>query len=150
MTRRLTISGSRSEMGLLEDSSSEPRTPPPSWTPAKHDFWIKPSKWQICMPRLRMVAKIIATLICLILVIKIMSTSPPPPPEPTSPLPAEPDAQPEPEPPREPTDDEMMEMAKRQDWIWKDFTTYVLTKPWPSMQLSQQALTIPFSLVTTD
>ena len=115
MTRRLTISGSRSEMGLLEDHS-EPETPPPVWTPAKNEFWRKPSKWQICMPRLRLVAKVFATFICFIILVKIMASKPPPPP-----------ATPPPEPPKPPTEDEMMEMAKREDWIWKDFATYVDT-----------------------
>lgn len=131
MTRRLTISGSRSEMGVLEDSPVEPVTPPPSWSPAKYDIWKKPSRWQICMPRLRMVAKVILTFIALIVVIKVMNAAPPPPPpEPvpeTVEAPVEEPTEPAPPPP---TDDELMEMtmenAKKEQWIWKDFTTYVL------------------------
>jgi hypothetical protein len=115
MTRRLTLSGSRSEMGLISDPA-EPESPPPSWTPAKQDFWKKPSKWQICMPRLRLVAKIMATLIGFILLVKIMGQQPPPPPPPPTPPP---------EPPKPPTEAEMIEASKRQDWIWKDFATYV-------------------------
>ena len=118
-------------MGLLEDSPVEPETPPPSWSPAKFDIWKKPSRWQICMPRLRMVAKIVATLIAVILVIKIMNASPPPPPAP-EPVPEvvkpviEEITEP---PPPPPTDEELMEMtmknAKKEQWIWKDFPTYV-------------------------
>jgi hypothetical protein len=117
MTRRLTISGSRSEMGLLEDPA-EPETPPPSWSPAKQEFWRKPSKWQICMPRLRLVAKVLASFIALVLFIKIMGSKPPPPP-PTPP----------PEPPTVLTEQQLMEKtmedAKKEDWVWKDFPTYV-------------------------
>lgn len=115
MTRRLTISGSRSEMGLLQDPP-EPETPPPSWTPAKHDFWKKPSKWQICMPRLRFVVKVLASIMGFALLIKLMSQRPPPAP-------------PAPEPPRQLSEQEMMdklmENAKKEDWLWKDFPTYV-------------------------
>ncbi|KAG9790945.1 hypothetical protein ABEF93_006908 [Exophiala dermatitidis] len=113
MTRRLTLSGSRSEMGLLEESASEPETPPPSWTPAKQDFWKKPSKWQVCMPRLRVVAKVVAAFMCFIVLLKVVNQKPPPPPK-TAP----------PAPPKPPTEEELMEKAKREDWIWKDFTTH--------------------------
>jgi hypothetical protein len=131
MTRRLTISGSRSEMGLLEDSPVEPETPPPSWSPAKYDIWKKPSRWQICMPRLRMVAKIVATFVFFILLIKIMNATPPPEPAPSEPEPevADPviDEITEPPPPPPLTEEELMEMtmqnAKKEQWIWKDFTT---------------------------
>lgn len=102
MTRRLTISGSRTEMGLLHDTG-EPETPPPVWTPAKNDFWRKPSRWQICMPRLRFFAKILLTLTTLILMFRFLRP-------PTAPAPVEP-----------PTEAEMKEMAAKEDWVWKDF-----------------------------
>ena len=84
------------------------------------------------MPRLRMIAKITATFIFLILVVKIMSTTPPPSPlEPTPEEPPPPLPEPEPEPPKELTDDEMMEIAMKKEWIWKDFTTYVKRRVYP-------------------
>ncbi|KAJ9611598.1 hypothetical protein H2200_004782 [Cladophialophora chaetospira] len=119
-------------MGLLEDSPVEPETPPPSWSPAKYDIWKKPSRWQICMPRLRLVAKILGTFIACIIVIKILSASPPPAPPTPEPVPevVEPPIQEvtEPPPPPPPTEDELMEMtmhnAKKEKWIWKDFPTH--------------------------
>ncbi|KIV83704.1 hypothetical protein PV11_05706 [Exophiala sideris] len=115
MTRRLTISGSRSEMGLLQDPP-EPETPPPSWTPAKHEFWKKPSKWQICMPRLRLIVKVLASILGFALLVKVMSQPPPPPPPPP------------PEAPRQLSDmemmDKLMEQSKKEDWLWKDFPTH--------------------------
>lgn len=106
MTRRLTISGARSEMGLVTDMG-EPETPPPVWTPAKsNDFWRKPSRWQICMPRLRLVAKVVLSLTMIVLVYKFLNpTYIPPPSEPILP----------------PTEDEMKEAAAKEDWIWKDY-----------------------------
>ena len=135
MTRRLTISGSRTEMGLLEDDSPvEPETPPPSWSPAKFDIWKKPSRWQICMPRLRMVAKVIASFIALILLVKIISATPPPVPTSAEPVPEVADSAieetTEPPPPPPSTEQELMELtmenAKKEMWIWKDFPMYVL------------------------
>lgn len=121
MTRRLTISGSRSEMGLLADTP-EPETPPPVWTPAKNDFWTKPSRWQICMPRLRFFAKILFCLVGFIVVFKVMNTKPSAAPQPES-IP-EPPVPPEPEP-TPPTIEELteqsIEAAKREEWVWKDF-----------------------------
>lgn len=121
-TRRLTISGSRSEMGLLSDTQDqEPETPPPVWTPAKNDFWKKPSRWQVCMPRLRLLAKILLSMLGFLVIFKVMNTKPPEPLEaPKEPLP----------PPPEPilTEQEMTDMsieaAKREDWVWKDFKTH--------------------------
>jgi hypothetical protein len=130
-------------MGLLEDTLNtpvEPGTPPPSWSPAKYDIWKKPSRWQICMPRLRMVAKIVATVIAFVILVKIMNATPPPAPPAPEPVPevVEPVIEPvieeitEPPPPP-PTEDELMEItmenAKKERWIWKDFTTYVLHLP---------------------
>ena len=125
MTRRLTISGSRSEMGLL-DEPQDPETPPPSWTPPGKDFWRKPSKWQICMPRLRFIAKVLVFLVFMIVLFKVLGQQPPAPPPPDEPpaVPQPPEDIPK-EEFHEPTEDEMMERAKREDWIWKDFDLYV-------------------------
>lgn len=116
MSRRLTLSGNRSEMGLLQDPV-EPETPPPSWTPAKPEFWKKPSKWQICMPRLRLLVKILASLIGFAILIKIMGQQPPSPSAPIS------------SPPKQPTEqqlmDKLMEDSKKELWPWKSFETYV-------------------------
>lgn len=87
------------------------------------------------MPRLRMVAKIIATFVGVILLVKIMSAKPPPPP-PAPPPAAEPTPEPIPEPAPEPeveppvpfTEEEMIKIAKKEAWVWKDFTTYVHQK----------------------
>jgi len=143
MTRRLTLSGGRSEMGLLADPV-EPETPPPGWSPAKHDFWRKPSRWQICMPRLRLMAKVLLSLILLVLVFKVLDQSPPPerPPQHLE-LPEHPEQSEQPEqpeqrleqveedPPRTLTNDDvppmteaqMVEVGKKEQWIWKDFST---------------------------
>ncbi|KAK5252750.1 hypothetical protein LTS03_007684 [Exophiala xenobiotica] len=102
-------------MGLLQDPP-EPETPPPSWTPAKHEFWRKPSKWQICMPRLRLIVKVLASILAFALLIRIMSQPPPPPPSPP------------PEPPRQLTEqeltDKMMEDSKKELWPWKSYETH--------------------------
>jgi hypothetical protein len=112
MTRRLTI-GSRSEMGLetliLSDPASQPDPSPLNFTTVKTDFWKKPSKWQICMPRLRLVAKFAVSFVFLVLVLKILHDKPPTPPK---------------HPPKPPTEAEAMEAAKRTDWLWKDYPTY--------------------------
>lgn len=127
MTRRLTISGSRSEMGLLNEPS-EPETPPPVWTPAKQDFWRKPSKWQICMPRVRFIAKIVLSFVVVVTLFRVLthnSTPPPPPPAPNpppAPVPEPPKPKPEPKEPKPPhTEEEMREIAKKEAWIWKGF-----------------------------
>ena len=123
-TRRLTISGSRSEMGFLTDThdqDQEPGTPPPVWTPAKNDFWKKPSRWQICMPRLRLLAKVLLGIFGFLVVFRVMSTKPPesveamkdhlpPPPDPML--------------TEEELIDQTMEAMKREEWIWKDFRTH--------------------------
>ena len=111
-------------MGLLNDNQEfqEPETPPPVWTPAKNDFWKKPSRWQICMPRLRLLAKILLGLLGFIVVFKVMNTKP------LEPSPIEPVKEPLPPPP-EPvlTEQELteqsIEAAKREEWVWKDFKT---------------------------
>ena len=111
MTRRLTIN-SRSEMGLPPEPVPEPDSPPPVWTPAKSDFWRKPSKWQICMPRLRMTAKVILSIVFFIIVVKVLQEKPP-----------------EKIPPPPPTLNELMDQLKEQNareyWMWKDFRQYV-------------------------
>ena len=126
MTRRLTLSGSRSEMGLPLDFN-EPVTPPPSWTPAKDDtFWRKPSKWQICMPRLRFVAKLAISLIVLIVLFKVLGQQQPSPPSEIreSRLPQPPGDVPM-DGGVEPTEEEMLAIARKEAWLWKDFPTYV-------------------------
>lgn len=107
MTRRLTV-GSRSEMGLETSLLSSPASSPASpltWTSAKLDFWKKPSKWQICMPRLRLVAKFVVSFVFLVLILKLLNDKPPPPKKPV----------------RAPTEEEAMEAAKRTNWLWKDY-----------------------------
>ena len=108
MTRRLTV-GSRSEMGLETNLLSEPAQPDPSftWSPTKLDFWKKPSKWQICMPRLRLVAKFVLSFVCLILLLKVLNDKPPPK-----------------KPAKPPTEDEAREAEKRTNWLWKDYRMY--------------------------
>lgn len=122
MTRRLTISGSHSEMGLLSELP-DPESPPPSWSPGKHEFWRKPSKIQICMPRLKFIAKVLVAILLLIIFFKLLGQQPPPPPAPPAPtLPPTPIAPESPEDEfKEPTEQEMLERAKREEWIWKDF-----------------------------
>lgn len=117
-TRRLTISGSRSEMGLLTDTPAEPETPPPVWTPAKNDFWTKPSRWQICMPRLRVFAKVLLGLLGFVVVFKIMNTKPPVPVDPVSEVVPPP---PDPILTEHQLTEITMEAAKREEWAWKDF-----------------------------
>lgn len=109
MTSWLTTRDKRFEMGLL-DEPFEPGTPPPSWSPARPDFWKKPSKWQICMPRLTILAKVLATFFGFVLLVKIIGQKPE---APSPPL----------EPPEPPSEDDMKAAADRVPWIWKDFTT---------------------------
>lgn len=118
-TRRLTLSGNRSEMGFLPDAPAEPETPPPVWTPAKNDFWKKPSRWQICMPKLRLFAKVLLAMLGLLVVLKVMNTKPP--------ISVDPVVDPAVPPPPDKilTEHELteitMEAAKREEWAWKDF-----------------------------
>ena len=114
MTRRLTI-GSRSEMGLetpiLSDPPSQPDRFPLNWTTAvKPDFWKKPSKWQICMPRLRLIAKFAVSFVFLVLVLKVLNDKPPALHTQT--------------PQKPPTEAEAREAEKRTNWLWKDYPTY--------------------------
>jgi hypothetical protein len=105
MTRRLTL-GSRSEMGLLSEQT-DPESPPPLWTPPKTDFWRRPSRWQICLPRLRLLGKIVLSIFFFLILLRIYYE--------TQPVEAEPP----------PTEEEVMEAAKREDWLWKDFPRLV-------------------------
>jgi hypothetical protein len=105
MTRRLTV-GSRSEMGLLSEHT-DPETPPPLWTPPKTDFWKRPSRWQICLPRLRLLGKIALSIFFFLILLRIYYH--------TQPIIAEPP----------PTEAEVMEAAQRENWLWKDFPRLV-------------------------
>ena len=104
----LTNSNRNFKMGLL-DEPFEPRTPPPSWSPARLDFWKKPSKWQIHMPRLTILAKLLASFFGFVLLVKIIGQKPA---APSTPL----------EPPEPPSENDMKAAAERMSWIWKDFT----------------------------
>ena len=110
MTRRLTV-GTRSEMGLITDTTDH-QPASLNWTPIKTDFWRKPSKWQICMPRLRMVAKALGSCCLLVILLKILNDQP---------------RRSERAPP--PTEEEQIEAAKREDWMWKDYPTYDTRSP---------------------
>jgi hypothetical protein len=104
MTRRHTV-GSRSEMGLL-NNTPEPQNPPLVWSPALSQnkyTWRKPSKWQICMPRLRSVTKVIAAFILSIFLYQLLYHKPP-----DAPLPAA-------------TEENLREAASQENWAWKDF-----------------------------
>lgn len=111
-------------MGLLNEPA-EPETPPPVWSPAKIDIWKKPSRWQICMPRLRLVAKVMVGFVGVLVLYQVVTTksSPsmsvdgastsnnhPPPPPPPPPHLSEMELM-----------DIAMEAAKREEWAWKDF-----------------------------
>lgn len=106
-------------MGLFADTQEqEPGTPPPVWTPAKNDFWKKPSRWQICMPRLRMMAKVLLGMLGFLVVFRVMQTKPPENVDKVKePLPPPPD----PMLTEQELVDQTMEAAKRQDWVWNDF-----------------------------
>jgi len=102
MTRRHTI-GSRSETGLLDDPQ-EPQTPPPGWTPPLSNnklTWRKPSKWQVCMPKLRVVTKVTAAFMLAIFLYQLLhhrrapNISPPPP-----------------------TEEQLRQIAVQKDWAW--------------------------------
>lgn len=121
MTRRLTITSA--EMGGLAERPDLQLLPPVGGeaTPIKQEtFWRKPSKWQICMPRLRFIAKVFLGLVLLGVGIKILSQGPPEVREIVSIIPAQPPDNPE-QNFREPTEAEMIERSKREDWIWKDY-----------------------------
>lgn len=110
-------------MGVL-DERLEPGTPPPSWSPARPDFWKKPSKWQICMPRLTILAKVLATFLGFILLVKIIGQKPelPSSAPPIGPKPELPAVTP-PEPPKPLSENDMKDAAEKVPWIWKDFAT---------------------------
>jgi hypothetical protein len=108
-------------MGILGEPLQDPESPPPSWSPAKHDIWRKPSKIQICMPRLKFAAKVVLSIILLIVLFKIIGQPPPPPPTPAPPTPESPGDE-----FKERTEEEMQEWAKREQWVWKDFRLYVI------------------------
>ncbi len=101
MTRRLTL-GSRSEMGLLSEHT-DPETPPPLWTPPKTDFWKRPSRWQICLPRLRLVGKITMSILFFLVLLRIYYDKRPVAVD------------------KQPTEAEVIEAAQRENWLWKDF-----------------------------
>jgi hypothetical protein len=86
------------ETPVLSDPPSQPDPSPLTFAAVKTDFWKKPSKWQICMPRLRLIARFAVTFVFLVFVLKIPNDKPP-------------------------TEAEAMEAAKRTDWLWKDFST---------------------------
>ena len=125
MTRRLTITSA--EMGNLVERPNLNLPLGGEATPIKKDvFWPKPSKWQICMPRLRSVLNTIIGLAALALVVKVLSQGPPKSREHTPITPAQPPDNPE-QNFREPTEAEMIERSKREDWIWKDYDLCVPT-----------------------
>lgn len=101
MTRRLTV-GSRSEMGLLSEHT-DPETPPPVWTPPKTDFWKRPSRWQVCLPRLRLVAKITMSILFTLFLLSIYYDK--------RPIAIE----------KVQTEEDLVEASKRESWLWKDF-----------------------------
>jgi hypothetical protein len=72
------------------------------------------------MPRLKFMAKVLASLCLLIILYKILAQPPPAPPEPGKPPPpVAPDIAEDES--REPTEKEMIEWAAREEWVWKDF-----------------------------
>jgi hypothetical protein len=97
------------ETPVLSDPPSQPDPPGLTFAAVKTDFWKKPSKWQICMPRLRLIAKLAVSFVFLVLVLKMLNDKPPvrAPKQTNTP----------------PTEAEAMEAAKRMDWLWKDFPT---------------------------
>jgi hypothetical protein len=114
-------------MGNLDD---RPELLPPvggEATPIKREpFFPRPTKWQICMPRLRFVAKIFAFLIFTALCLKVLSQGPPKPR--SGPIsPSQPPDNPE-QNFREPTEAEMIERSKREEWIWKDYDLWVASR----------------------
>lgn len=127
MSRRLTITSA--EMGNLPERPDLQLPVGGEATPVKKGpfFFAKPSKWQICMPRLRFIAKIIAFLLFTALCLKILSQGPPTPREQAPVSPTQPPDNPE-QNFREPTEAEMIERSKREDWIWKDYSLYVTSR----------------------
>ena len=101
MTRRLTV-GSRSEMGLLSEHT-DPETPPPLWTPPKADFWKRPSRWQVCLPRLRLFGKIAMSIFFALIILRLYFDMRPVAID------------------QPPTEAEAIEAAQRENWLWKDF-----------------------------
>ena len=91
------------------------------------------------MPRLRFIAKVLCSFIFLIVLFKDLgqhAASPPPPPD-QAPPPQPPEEIPDPrEEWKEPTEEEMIEMAKREEWIWKDFDQYVACQRFTAWVLS--------------
>jgi hypothetical protein len=123
MSRRLTITSA--EMGHPLERPDLQLPVGGEATPIKQEsFWRKPSKWQICMPRLRFVAKIFGFLLFTVLCVKILSQGPPASRDRGAISPPQPPEHPE-ENFREPTEAEMIERSKREDWLWKDFPMYV-------------------------
>lgn len=104
MTRRLTLGG-RSEMGLASEHMDS-ETPCFITTPSKTDFWKRPSRWQICLPRLRLVGKVAMFVLFALLLFRVYHHNPPVAIEP-------------------PTEAERIEAAQREKWVWKDFPRFV-------------------------
>jgi hypothetical protein len=119
MARRLTITSA--EMGNLPERPDLNLPVGGEATPIKKEvFWPKPSKWQICMPRLRSVLNAVVGLAALALVVKVLSQGPPKSREHIPIHPSQPPENPE-QNFREPTEAEMIERSKREDWVWKDY-----------------------------
>ena len=104
MTRRLTLGG-RSEMGLLSEHM-DPETTSFISTPSKTDFWKRPSRWQLCLPRLRFMGKVAMFILLAVLLFRIYHDNQPVAIEP-------------------PTEAEIIEAAQREKWVWKDFPRFV-------------------------
>ena len=122
MTRRLTITSA--EMGELAQRPDLQLLPSVDgeMTPIKQQetLWRKPSKWQICMPRLRFVAKVIASLFLFAIGLKILTQGPPQTRENNMFRPAQPPDNTG-EDFTEATEEEMIAASKKEEWIWKDY-----------------------------
>ena len=105
MARRMTI-GARPEVGLLSNPSV--LEPLPTRAYAKSDFWNRPSRWQICLPRLRTLAKSIMSIVLFVLVLRTLY-------------------QEKSAAGRHLAEAENLEAVKRNNWLWKDFPLYVLS-----------------------
>lgn len=73
----------------------------------KNDFWKRPSRWQICLPRLRLIGKVVISILFALVLLRIYYDKRPIVVEK---LQSEADA---------------IEAAQRQDWLWKDFPRLV-------------------------
>jgi hypothetical protein len=93
------------------------------------------------MPRLKFAAKLLACLAVLVVIVELIGHRSPPASHALARLPPIAPQSPDDES-REPTEKEMIEWAKREEWVWKDFDLFVVhALPSKRVQLTESVQT---------